>query len=1027
MRPRLYALVLACAISCQAEKLPLKIYTAAEGLAHNSLNRIVRDSRGYLWFCTSEGVSRFDGYEFHNFGRRDGLPHRIVNDVLETRRGELWIATAGGLCQYAPKTTGDRRFQVYRVGNDDRTSYVNVLLEDSQSHVWCGTDAGLFRLEHRAGHSEPVISSIQLGMPTEAWDDQTVSALLQDSRGDLWVGAGSGLYRRRADGGVERYTAENGLPHNFITALLRDQQHRIWAGTNEGLCKLIVDPAPGRKVVEAIFREKDGLGSDSIKVLQQLTDGTLCVGTKMGLSVRGAERAAGSPMFSTYTVSHGLPASGVEGLAEDTAGNLWIGTDGRGAAKLVWKTFLTYTADDGIGGTQIDSIFEDAGKLCVVTRQGSTDLYVNEFDGGRFRATRVNLPAGTRLLNWGARTQTMTHDGEGNWWIGTSDGLFRYSGVSCIADLARRRPHARYTERDGLSPGPVVSVFGDSTGNLWLSTTGKQNEVVRWDRHDGAFHRYSEGLPWLPTTGVSLFAEDGSRRLWMGLLRFGKGQAEIARLRGASIERIGGGDDAPSGGIRALYLDRQKRLWVGTNQNGLMRLDHPEADRPAFRRYTTANGLSSDVILSLTEDLAGRIYVGNGSGVDSLDVATGSVRRYTSADGLAAGEVQASFRDHNGVLWFGTSAGLSRLVAVPDRPPAPLTIAITSLRVGGIRQPGSELGETEISGLRYQPNQNDIEVGFAAPAFTPGDTLRYQYMLEGADSEWSSPSPQRTVTYGNLSHGSYRFLVRAINSDGVVSMRPASIAFVILPPVWLRWWFQLLAAGAAAGTIYWLHHYRVTRLLELERVRTRIATDLHDDIGSSLSQIAILSEVANRHVDPAHPNLAEPLTDIAGISRELVDSMSDIVWAIDPERDHLGDLVHRMRRFASDIFSPRDIRLEFQSPAGEQDLQMGADLRRQIFLVFKEAVHNVLRHSGATEVSIDFQVEHGWLHLRVADKGRGFDAAQDHDGHGLRSMQERAHSVGGEIDITSSARGTTVALRVPVGRRMAQHARSPHE
>jgi len=458
-----------------------------------------------------------------------------------------------------------------------------------------------------------------------------------------------------------------------------------------------------------------------------------------------------------------------------------------------------------------------------------------------------------------------------------------------------------------------------------------------------------------------------------------------------------------------------------------MRLDHPEADRPAFRRYTTANGLSSDVILSLTEDLSGRIYVGNGSGVDRLDAATGSVRRYTSADGLAAGEVQASFRDHNGVLWFGTSAGLSRLVAVPERPPAPLPIAITSLRVGGVRQPGSELGETKISGLRYQPNQNDIEVGFAGPAFTPGDTLRYEYMLEGADSAWSSPSPQRTVTYANLSHGSYRFLVRAINSEGVVSMRPASIAFVILPPVWMRWWFQLLAAAVAGSTIYWLHHYRVTRLVELERVRTRIATDLHDDIGSSLSQIAILSEVANRQVDSAHPNLAEPLTDIAGISRELVDSMSDIVWAIDPERDHLGDLVHRMRRFASDVFSPRDIRLEFQSPAGEPDLQMGADLRRQTFLIFKEAVHNVLRHSGATEVSIDFQVEHGWLNLNIVDNGRGFDVVQVHNGHGLRSMRERAQDVGGGIEITSSLRGTTVELRVPAGRRMAQHARTPHE
>lgn len=1027
MRARLFALLLASAVLGQAEKLPLKIYTAAEGLAHNSVNRIVRDSRGYQWFCTSEGLSRFDGYEFHNYGRRDGLPHRVVNDVLETRSGELWIATAGGLCQYAPKELGRQRFRVYRVENDDRASYVNVLLEDSLGRAWCGTDAGLFRLERRVGQSQPVLRSVNLGMPHEAWDDRVVSALLEDARGDLWVGSGSGLYRQRADGGVERYTEQDGLPHNFITALLQDQQHRIWAGTHDGLCRLIAAPAPGRKVVEVTFREKDGLGSDSVKVLHQLTDGTLWVGTKVGLSAALPNRTAGSPMFSTYTASHGLPASGVEALAEDTAGNLWIGTDGSGAAKLVWKTFLTYTADDGLDGTEIDSIFEDGGKLCVVSRRGSTDLYVNEFDGSRFRATRVNLPTGTRLLNWGARTQSVARTEEGDWWIGTSDGLFRYSKVARISDLGRGPPTARYTERDGLPEGPVVSVFEDSTGSLWLSTTGRRNGLARWDRHDGLFHRYPEGPPWLPASGVSLFAEDGSGRLWMGLLRFGRGQAEMARFRAAAIERFGGGDDAPSGGVRALHLDRQRRLWVGTNQSGLMRFDHPEADHPAFRRYTTANGFSSDIVLSLTEDLSGRIYIGNGGGVDRWDVASGQVTRYTSADGLAPGEVHATFRDHKGALWFGTSGGLSRLVSGPEHPPAPPPIAITSLRVGGVQQPASELGETEISGLRYQPNQNDIEVRFVGLAFAPGEALRYQYMLEGADSDWSPPSLQRSVNYANLSPDSYRFLVRAINSEGVVSSRPASISFLILPPIWMRWWFQLLAAAIAGAAIYWLHHYRVTRLLELERVRTRIATDLHDDIGSGLSQIAILSEVANRHVDRTQPQLAEPLTDIAGISRELVDSMSDIVWAIDPERDHFGDLVHRMRRFASDVFSQRDIRLGFQSPDEEPDLRMGADPRRQIFLIFKEAVHNVLRHSGATEVSIDFQIEHGWLNLKVADNGWGFDLLRDHDGHGLRSMRERARNAGGEIEITSSPQGTVVVLRVPVGRRVVQRARSPHE
>src|SRR5258708_1065992 len=377
MRLRLLALLFASAALGRAEKLPLKIYTAADGLAHNSVNRIVRDSRGYLWFGPSEGLSRFEGYEFHNFGRRDGLPHRVVNDVLEARTGELWMAPAGGLCQYEPKGSGNRKFHVYRAGDDDRTSFVNVLLEDRMGRVWCGTDAGLFRLERRAGQIEPAFSSVNLGMPKNDWDDQVVSELLQDSRGDLWVGTGSGLYRQRADGTAERYTVQNGLPHNFITALLQDRQHRIWAGTNEGLCRLVADPAPHSRIVETIFREKDGLGSDSIKVLQQLDDGTLCVGTKMGLSAALADRIAGSPMCSTYTASHGLPASGVEALSTDTAGNLWIGTDGRGAAKLVWDTFLTYTADDGLGGAQIDSIFEDARKLCVVTRQGGTVLFSN--------------------------------------------------------------------------------------------------------------------------------------------------------------------------------------------------------------------------------------------------------------------------------------------------------------------------------------------------------------------------------------------------------------------------------------------------------------------------------------------------------------------------------------------------------------------------------------------------------------------------------------------------------------------------
>ena len=491
MSIRLCALLLAAAVFSPAEKLPLKVYTAPDGLAHNSVSRIVRDSHGYLWFCTSEGLSRFDGYEFHNYGRRDGLPHRDVHDLLETKGGEFWIATSGGLCRYQPTAVGRHRFQTYRVGEDDRASYMRVLLEDRLGRVWCGTDAGLFRLDRGRSPGERVLTRVDLTMPNEAWDDRVVSALMQDVQGDLWIGAGSGLYRLRMAGQVERFRSREGLPDNFITALLLDRQHHIWAVTHEGLCELVANPVAGRRVVETILGVRDGLGSNSVEALGQLADGTICAATKSGLSITRSDRATGSPLFSSYSMSHGLPNSAVQAIGEDAAGNLWIGTDGGGAATLVWSTFLTYTAADGLAGTRVDSIFEDeAGTLCVATRNGGSELFIDEFDGSRFRATRVNLPPEARLLDWGARSQCLARDRDGRLWIATSAGLYRYSSSTRIEQLRRRLPEARFREPQGLPAGPVLSVFVDSSGRIWASTTGKKNGLAQFDPRMQTFHSY---------------------------------------------------------------------------------------------------------------------------------------------------------------------------------------------------------------------------------------------------------------------------------------------------------------------------------------------------------------------------------------------------------------------------------------------------------------------------------------------------------------------------------------------------------
>ena len=294
-----------------------------------------------------------------------------------------------------------------------------------------------------------------------------------------------------------------------------------------------------------------------------------------------------------------------------------------------------------------------------------------------------------------------------------------------------------------------------------------------------------------------------------------------------------------------------------------------------------------------------------------------------------------------------------------------------------------------------------------------GERLRYQYRLDGSDEDWGPLTERRGVTYASLSPGLYRFLVRAVNADGVSSPQPAVVTFTVLPPVWLRWWFLTLSAVAVAAAALALHRYRLARILELERMRTRIATDLHDDVGANLTRIAILSEVARQKPRAALLNLDAPLSSIADIARESVATMSDIVWAISPERDTLRDVVRRMRDHAEEVFEARDIRLLLDLP--DLPARLGVDIRRDLYLIFKEAVNNAARHSPCTAVAIVMRAEGTRLTLEVTDNGTGFEAAEETDGNGLASMRRRAARLGASLDVESGAGvGTVVRLTMTV-------------
>jgi two-component sensor histidine kinase len=477
-----------------------------------------------------------------------------------------------------------------------------------------------------------------------------------------------------------------------------------------------------------------------------------------------------------------------------------------------------------------------------------------------------------------------------------------------------------------------------------------------------------------------------------------------------------------------IYLDHSGRLWLASARGGLVRIDDPGAERPSFINYTTAQGLSSNDAEVITEDVEGHIYVGGGYGLDRFDPATGRVKHFTTAEGLAPGLFRAAFRDRDGVLWFGMTRGLSRFAPAPDAPAAPPSILITGLRVAGSPRLVSALGEKEMALPDFSASDNQLQFDFVALSFVPGEVLRYQYKLEGADSDWSAPGEQRQVNYANLAPGRYRFLVRAANSDGTLSKVPASVTFTILHPIWQRWWFLTLLLVALAAIVYVFYRYRMARLLEIANMRTRIATDLHDDIGANLTRIAMLSEVAKQTlgVGPG-PHSSQPVLDngrddgpllsIARIARESVSSMSDIVWSIDPEQDSLLDLTRKMRQHADEVFTLRDIELQFTAPGSNQNLRLGVDMRRDLLLIFKEAVSNAARHSGCTRATIALHLRDSKVLLEIADNGVGFDQSIEREGQGLRSLKRRAAASHGTLEISSEpGAGTIIKLSLPLAR-----------
>lgn len=984
-----------------AEKLPVKVYTTADGLAHNHINRIKTDSHGFLWFCTDGGLSRFDGRRFFTLTTQDGLPHPDVTDIVEARDGAFWLSTDGGVSKFvlaAPGTVEKPKIHTIRSAEHPQEHF-DAIEFDRLGRLWVGGKSGLYQVEITSAGDR----LRWMGAPIPG---ASIPRLLADRASGLWIATVRGAVYRSDDGQYARVPLSPFGSVPFVEALHQDRAGKIWLGyrAGGGLCRLSVGVTPGPLSLDFCLGAAQGIPPEIRSILDG-EDGALWLGTATGLFEFEPE----TKRIAKYTTEHGLTEDHVLKMADDPEGNLWLGTAQSGLMRLPRPGFVQFTEADGfVPGW--DPSFYQMRDGRVIASEGGVPGHAKFFAvEGRRLLEFWNTGHDPRSSQERYGSHPALEDAEGRLWLGGGPILYRFPPRIALGQLRSVRPergryaadmwHRRlYQDREG-------AIWSAMAGRSGILTTGR---VLLRDSANGAFHTIPSieaSLARVRTINeggaeVECLQEDAAGGMWLGVRQdwiVPPASATLLRYSQGQVREFSPADGLPRGSVTGMYLDRRGGLWLATHA-GLARTSDPAANQPSFTIYTIRQGLSSDEVYCVTEDDNGFLYIGTANGVDRLDPKTGAIRHFNTNDGLPHGRVAAAVRDRGGSLWFASDTAISRFEPRQLRP---------------LREPAIFVSfpSREVT-LRY--DNNTYEAEFSSPSFG-GPPVRFQYRVTGVDDNWRAPVAEGFVRYAGMSPGSYELQARAVNAEGGVSAQPATVRFTVTPPFWRTWWFALLAASLAAWFIYQVHHYRVRQLLAVERLRNRIAADLHDDIGSTLSQVSMLSELAKRSLNGGHPAATDLIERMATASRDAVSSMGDIVWSIHPRHDSLNGVAQRMRRFASDVLSARGMEFYFTAP--EQELELGLEARRDLLLIFKESIHNAARHSHGRRVCAVLEVNGRDLRLTVEDDGEGIYVNGEPGGHGLLTMRTRAEKLGGTCEIGATpAGGTRVLVTIPSGR-----------
>jgi ligand-binding sensor domain-containing protein/signal transduction histidine kinase len=952
---------LAAAAASAGDDFVVDAWRTDAGLPHNSVNAILQTRDGYLWLGTSNGLARFDGVRFATFRAMDhpGLRSNRILCLGEDRDGILWAGTEeGGLVRYEKD-----QFTSLTSADGLASDTILCVKPDGVGGLWVGTDAELNHAKN---------GRVDGFFQAEALADDPVYALCQSHRSPLLLATPKGLYQLRQDRAVP-YEAPGiaAVRGGIFRCLYADYNQGLWAGGESGLIRL--NPSGPVSVVPA-----SKLGNATIMALIRSRDNTLWAGTSAG-ELYQVMATPGSVDVRLVWQFRGPVAA----LCEDQERNLWVGTTDRGLYRLKRRQVRWVPFAEGPGGA-VSSIFETAGgDLCLLA--ANNDLYRCQ-DGKLLRLP--SLPLGEGVV-----VQTVCATGRDELWLGTrSDGL-----LHCAGGRVRQ-----FSEREGLSDSRVSVLCASPEGGLWVGTRNGGLNYLSGQK----VTRYN--TPW-GFTGAAACALvlDSRNTLWIGTS--GDGLYRLSEGRFFAHQQTNG---LPGSHVGALLADADQCLWIGTS-GGLCRM---KAGRITV--FPGPNRQTREATVQLRGDAEGNLWVGTSGGLYRFrkeqlnDYADGVARlldvvAYGKEDGLpliqCAPQVQSpGLPGRASGLWFAAAKGL----VVSDGPSlrwntVPPPVLLEGVFIENEPVPLSEL-------IRIPPGKRSLRFQFTALSLTAPGKVAFRYQLEGLDQDWSEVTDSRSARYPEVAPGHYRFRVVARNNDGVWNETGASVALVVTPFWWQTAWFRFGLVAAAALALGGLYRLRQLRRREIERLRARIASDLHDDVGSSLWSITLLSRMLVRQ-GYLRPDDQQDVAEIHRIAVQTSSSIRDIIWLINPAFDSLQDLILRIKDAAGTMLRGTDCHFQFEGI--DLTRKLPQDFRQNLFFLFKEALTNVAKHAHATRVEVQIEEQAGRWHFVIRDNGAGFDPNAETAGNGLKNLRLRAAKMRATLAIQSQrGQGTTLTL-----------------